>query len=359
MKKYFISASIAKRIWVDLVVLIISGLLVVEMILMKNQNFNTNIAIFAIISFVGAMSFFSLFIDIVIPPFFTIFDKKKSEVTQCSLLMSSKMKLKFDEIKEVLITNDNSILITSYNLSQKEKIWLQWTEGGDKKVIFCKYPERYREKNENYIIQFANSLGVKYENISVAKELDRKRMRIDCDRKEIMERKKYAKRINTNGLLMTIFFSSPGCAFLFVEMHGSIKNGQWDFLSLLIAAAIMILPIILLRNKLLVQNYYDERGLFSIGFLGLGRVLNVIDWSEVKEIGAYVYRSRYDRCIFYVSNKVLPEYFKIENDKVYNGIIQVPLNVGTKDNLPKDLPENMQRLIRKHIKLKMKKMDTR
>ena len=175
------------------------------------------------------------------------------------------------------------------------------------------------------------------------------------------DRKATALKLKGNVLLKVLVFSVPGLLFIGAGLYAQLrldKSGNFMYIT---GVVINLAIFILCRNNVFANWYYDDIGIFTVGLLGYGKVINAIEWKDVKEIGCYTYLCKTYIKDFYISDHVIDD-DDIDSEIYSKDLIKLEIANGeeVKHASPYDrLEEDFLKKIKSHVNLKWKNRKSR
>ena len=174
------------------------------------------------------------------------------------------------------------------------------------------------------------------------------------------DRKATASKLKGNVLLKVLVFSVPGLLFIGAGLYVQLRLDESGNFMYIAGVVINLAILILCRNNVFANWYYDDIGIFTVGLLGYGKVINAIEWKNVKEIGCYTYLCKTYIKDFYISDHVIDD--DIDNEIYSKDLIKLEIANGeeVKHASPYDrLEEDFVKKIKSHVNLKWKNRKSR
>lgn len=222
----------------------------------------------------------------------------------------------------------------------------------------------YTKSIEKYFRYIAAQNGVKFDDIY---ETSSRKKSTSCKpttrypASAYRDRKATALKLKGNVLLKVLVFSVPGLLFIGAGLYAQLrldKSGNFMYIT---GVVINLAIFILCRNNVFANWYYDDIGIFTVGLLGYGRVINAIEWKDVKEIGCYTYLCKTYIKDFYISDHVIDD-DDIDSEIYSKDLIKLEIANGeeVKHASPYDrLEEDFLKKIKSHVNLKWKNRKSR
>lgn len=102
-------------------------------------------------------------------------------------------------------------------------------------------------------------------------------------------------------------FSVPVLLFIGAGLYAQLRFDKSGTFMYIAGVVVNLAILILCRNNVFANWYYDDTCIFTVGLLGYGRVINAIEWKDVKEIGCYTYLCKTYIKDFYISDHVIDD----------------------------------------------------